>query len=137
MDILKRNTDYALRMMVDLAGHWGKEPISTRIVSNEAGVPYQLACKLMQRLQEAKLVNSVRGPHGGFKLSNNPSCINLYEIIEVIQGPVTFNRCLVDVSSCIRQPGCPVSRKLVKLQEHIVNFLNGITLNDLLNDRSA
>lgn len=137
MDILKRNTDYALRLMADLAGHWGGEPMSTRTVSNDTDVPYQLACKLMQRLNDAKLVKSIRGPHGGFMLSKDPSTINLLEVIEAIQGTVTFNRCLVDVSACMRQPDCPVSSKLMELQDYVVNFLSDISLNDLLQKRNT
>ena len=90
MDILRRNTDYALRIMVDLAMHWGQESISTRAVSNDMDVPYQLACKLMQKLHKAKLVKSLRGPKGGFRLSKNPSMTNLLKIIETIQGPVSL-----------------------------------------------
>ncbi|MHC4906543.1 MAG: RrF2 family transcriptional regulator, partial [Planctomycetota bacterium] len=122
-------------MMADLAKHWDRDSISTRVLSNDTDVPYQLACKLMQRLQKVKLVKSTRGPRGGFSLSKSPSVIYLLEIIEAIQGPVTFNRCLVDVSTCIRQSDCPVSGKLVELQEYIINFLRDISLSDLLKDR--
>ncbi len=137
MDILRRNTDYALRVMVNMALQWRQGPISTKEMSNDMNVPYQLACKLMQRLHKAKLVKSVRGPNGGFELSKDPSRINLLKIIETIQGPVTFNRCLVDVSTCIRQPDCPVSRKLRGLQEYLVNSLSDITLNDLLQNKNS
>ncbi len=111
MGILRRNTDYALHVMVNLTMHWGEESISTRAMSNDMDVPYQLACKLMQRLHKAKFVKSARGPNGGFRLSKNPSMINPLKIIETIQGPVTLNKCLVDVSTCIRQPDCPVRQK--------------------------
>ena len=137
MDILRRNTDYALRTMVNLANHWGQEPISTRAVSHEMDIPYQLACKLMQRLHKTKLVESCMGSKGGFKLSKEPSMINLREIIETIQGPVVLNRCLLDVSACNRQPGCPVNRKLVELQEYVINFLSDITLADLLQSKNT
>ena len=119
MDILKRNTDYTLRVMVDLAMQWGEGAISTRAVSSNMDVPYQLACKLMQRLHKAKLVKSVRGPAGGFRLSKNPSMINLLKIIETIQGPMSLNRCLVDVSACTRQATCQIIGKLVVLQEYM------------------
>ncbi len=132
MDILRRNTDYALRIMVDLAMRLEEGPISTKAVSSNMDIPYHLACKLMQRLHKARLVKSTMGPKGGFKLNRKPSKINLLEIIVAIQGPVALNRCLVDVAACTRQSKCPVSRKLAGLQKHLEDFFSGVTLDQLL-----
>ncbi|HOV77756.1 MAG TPA: Rrf2 family transcriptional regulator, partial [Sedimentisphaerales bacterium] len=68
MDILRRNTDYALRLMVSLARHGRDASISTRSLAQEQDVPYQLACKLMQQLHAGKLVESYMGARGGFRL---------------------------------------------------------------------
>ena len=63
MDILRRNTDYALRMAVNLARNSNEGPRSTRAVSGEEDVPYQLACKLMQRLvQDGEIVLEAKTP---------------------------------------------------------------------------
>jgi len=134
MDILRRNTDYALRIMVNLAKNWGQESISTRTISHDEDIPYQLACKLMQRFNKAKLVKSSMGPKGGFRLSREPSRINLFQIIKTIQGPVSLNRCLIDVKACLRQRRCPVSKKLAGLQKYIEGFLRQTTLAQLLED---
>ncbi|MHC4536886.1 MAG: RrF2 family transcriptional regulator [Planctomycetota bacterium] len=132
MDILRRNTDYALRAMVNLAGHYGDDPVSTREISQTEDISYQLACKLMQKLNNAGLVKSSMGPNGGFVLSRTPTKINLAEIIDAIQGPLSLSRCLLGENVCQRQGGCPITVKLSKLQKNIGDYLQSITLDELL-----
>ena len=137
MDVIRRNTDYALRAMVNLAGHYGNEPVSTRTLSDKEEISYQLACKLMQKLHDAKLVESCMGPKGGYRLRKKPTQINILEIIEVIQGPLSFNRCILSIDACSRQKDCPVREKLAELQKYVGNYLSDITLDELLRSRGA
>lgn len=132
MDILRRNTDYALRIIVNLAQHYEDGFVSTKTVASQEDVPYQLACKLMQKFHNSGLVRSCMGPKGGFQLNKAPSKIKLLKIIEVIQGPVRLNRCLLGVNACPRQKSCMISRKLAKLQKYINDYLRQITLDELL-----
>jgi len=137
MDVLRRNTDYALRAMVNLAKHYGDAAASTRTVADDEDIPYQLACKLMQKLHKNRLVESCMGPQGGFRLSRDPLKINVLEVIEAIQGTPSLNKCLLGVETCPRKPKCPVSRKLAGLQVYISNYLGGITLSELVQSRPA
>jgi len=136
MELVRRNTDYALRAMVSLVGHHGNEPVSSREVAQHSQIPYQLTCKLMQKLHNARLVKSCMGPTGGFRLSKDPSRISLLEVIEAIQGPIELNRCLLNVDACPRQPDCPVSKRLAELQKHIRRYLGSVTLDKLIRSNS-
>jgi Rrf2 family iron-sulfur cluster assembly transcriptional regulator len=138
MDILRRNTDYAVRLMVGLARHQGNNgSVSTRLLAEEQEVSYQLACKLMQRLHDAKLVASCMGPKGGFRLNRPPAQISLLEIIEVVQGPLSLNRCLAKAGACPRAKMCPVRGKIAVLQDHVGEYLGGVTLEELASDRGT
>jgi len=131
MDILRRNTDYALRAMVHLAVNYGGEKISTRVIAEQEDISYKLACKLMQKLHDAGLVESSMGPKGGFSLSREPAKINLLEIIEAIQGPIIVNRCLREDEQCPRQKTCPLSPGLSVLQNKITDYLSGVNLDEI------
>ncbi len=137
MDVLRRNTDYAMRAMMNLAGRYGEEPVSTRDIAQAEDISYELACKLMQKLHKAGLVKSSMGPNGGFDLSRKPAKINLLEIIRVIQGPLSINRCLLGGDVCERWKGCPITVKLAKLQKYVSNYLGSITLDELLRSQGA
>ncbi len=132
MDILRRNTDYALRLLIGLAENYEKRPVSTRTLAQEQEVSYQLACKLMQRLHDARIVDSSMGPQGGFRLSRAPEQISLLEVVEVIQGPVRLNRCLMSDCACPRGGGCPVRVKITELQGYMEEYLRSVTVGDLV-----
>jgi Rrf2 family protein len=131
MDILRRNTDYALRAMSHLAIHWKEGFSSARKLACEEDISYPLVRKLLQRLLKANLVKSTIGSRGGFRLSKQPSKINLLEIIETIQGPLQLSGCLLGPDICSRRKGCSVNKKLAKLQRDMTQYLRGITLDDL------
>lgn len=136
MDVVRRNTDYAVRLMVHLARQYGKGPVSTRVAASEECVSYPLACKLMQKLHGSKLIDSCMGPKGGFNLGRAPSEINLLEVVEAIQGPISVNRCLLSSDACSRQISCSVRAKLADVQDTIVDSLAGITFEDLAKSKS-
>ena len=137
MDVLRRNTDYALRMMVTLAKHFNNgELMSAKRLANEGRFSYQLGCKLLQRLHKADLVRSVMGPKGGFALSRKPSEITLMAIINTLQGGIRMNKCLLGGEGCEFEPECEVNTKLVCLQLYIDGYLGGITLEEILRSRS-
>jgi len=132
MDLIRRNTDYALRLMVNLAGRFNEGYVSSRVLSQEEGISYQLSCKLLQKLNAAGLLKSAMGVNGGFSLNKPPSKISLSEVIEVVQGPISINRCLLRRDACPRQSSCPITRKLKGLQHSITESLTHITVEDLL-----
>jgi len=136
MDALRRNTDYALRMMVNLASPFNGEFISARQLASEGNFSYQLGCKILQKLHNAKLVKSNMGPKGGFALSRKPSEITLMEIIIVMQGGIRLNRCLLGGEGCEFEPECEIHTKLACLQLYIDGYLGGITLEEILQNRS-
>lgn len=135
MNILRQNTDYALRAMVNLAQHYGNGAVSTRVLAEEGDIAYQFSCKILQRLHGARLVQSSMGPKGGFRLCRRPGKITLLEIIEAIQGPISLSNCLLGADACPREPICPVSKKLAELQKYIENFLGKMTLQELLESK--
>jgi len=137
MDVLRRNTDYALRSMLNLAKHYEDEVLSTKAIADEEQISYQFACKILQKLHDAKLVESRMGPRGGFRLSLDPSKITVLQIIEAVQGPVSLSKCLVGAHVCPLQTSCPVRVKLEELQESMNSYLGSITLKELVRSHGA
>jgi len=137
MDVLRSNTDYGLRIMANLARHFDKDLVSAKQLAVEGNFPYELGCKILQKLHNAGLVQSGMGPKGGFALKPKPSEISLMRIITVLQGGIRLNSCLAGGDGCTFQPVCPISSKLACLQRHMDDYLDKITLAQIIKKNSG
>ena len=131
MDVIRRNTDYAIRAAVNLASGRGDGVVTAAEIAEIEQIDYELACKLLQKLKKKKIVKSIMGSKGGYILRKKPSEISILEVIEAIQGPVSLNRCVMDTGFCSRKRSCPVSKNLAKLQKTMNNYLKSVQLNKL------
>jgi len=130
MEVIRRNTDYGLRMMVALAKHSGNgDLLSASQLVREGNISYEVGRKLLQILRDAKLVKSLMGSKGGFKLNKKPSEISLREIINILQGEIYLNECLIHGRRCEFESECEVNTKLAPLQQLLANYLENITLD--------
>jgi len=132
MDIIRRNTDYAIRAMIHLGRSYKVKAVTAKEISKEQDISYDLTCKLLQKLKKSKLLTSSMGPSGGYSLAKGAGSISLLMIVETIQGRVCMNRCLIDTRFCPRKKGCPVSKTLGKIQKELENSLSKTTLKELV-----
>ena len=133
MEVLRRNTDYALRIVTILAQKADKnELISSRLLAKEATVPLALACKLLQRLQREGIVQSVMGARGGFKLARQPREVTFLDVIQTIQGPIHMNRCLLGGYVCPLKNKCPLHGKMAGLEKEIREHLQSVTFYEVV-----
>jgi Rrf2 family protein len=79
---------YALQAMVLLASRDSARPLTTRDIASQEDLPEPFLKLILLTLNRARLVESVRGAHGGYRLRRRPSEIYLGEIIRVIDGPL-------------------------------------------------
>ncbi len=127
-----------MRLAVNLAAHYEEGALSTRALAEQGEVSYQLACKLMQRLHAAGLVESDMGPKGGFRLRREPGTIGIVEVIRAIQGPLRLNRCTGgEDACCCHERRCPVPSKITELQRQMDEYLSQVMLKDLIQVHQA
>ena len=132
MNILRQNSDCALRLMANLAARHDRQPVSVRILAQAEDISHQFACKILQKLHAAALLESVMGPTGGYRLACSPATISMLDVVNAMQGAIIVNRCTDSQDDCPRQADCPVSPKLCRLQQQVEKFFADVTLQDLL-----
>jgi Rrf2 family protein len=91
-------SDYAVRIVDCLAG--AKSRMDARTIAQNTGVTLRFSLKILHKLVAVGLVRSFKGAKGGYELAQPPEAVTLREVIEAIEGPYTFSRCLDPVFSC-------------------------------------
>jgi Rrf2 family protein len=130
--LIKSDTDYALRMLVNLALRNDAGPVTAAVLVDGQNVPVDFAYKILQKLCRAKILNSFKGVNGGFVLAKKPEAISLLDVIEAVQGRIIIRPCLLGDENCVSAKPCPVSAKLQKLQETLDSEMQGITLAQII-----
>lgn len=130
MPIIHRDSDYAIRSLLELARNEDVVPVSK--LAEVCDVPVDFLRKIMQTLKRAGLVNSIQGPAGGYGLRIEPDEISLWEVMSAVQGPVVVNECFENTDICCNIPNCPVRSKLGELQDTVTEWLKGLTVGDLV-----
>lgn len=128
---LTRAADYAIRVMVHLAGLPPSARASRGELAAAAECPEQFLAKVLQSLTHAGLVVSHRGNTGGFELPQLHRSATLLEVIEALEGPVRLNLCLNGTESCTRQEWCPAHPVWVQAQEALTAVLRSVSVHDL------
>jgi len=128
---LTRAADYAVRVMVHLAGLPPETRASRAELATAAECPEQFLSKVLQNLTLAGLVLSHRGNTGGFELPNFRRKATLLEVVEAIEGPIRLNVCLNSDRSCTRQEWCPAHDVWVNAQAAVAQVLRDANIADL------
>lgn len=128
---LTRAADYAVRVMIHMAGLPPGTRTSRTELASAAGCPDQFLSKVLQDLTRAGLVVSHRGNTGGFELPETRKSANVLEIVEAVEGPLRLNICLAHDHACERQAWCPAHGMWTRAQEALVGVLRSTSIAEL------
>ena len=122
---------YAVTAMLDLALHYQQGAVTLSEIAKRQGISLSYLEQLFARLRRNGLVDSVRGPGGGYTLALAPDKITVAQIVITINENIDATRCGGD-KNCQGDERCLTHDLWHALSERIHDFLNGITLADLV-----
>ena len=128
---LTREGDYAVRVVVDLAGRPPGAMVRTEELTRTTQVSKAYLAKIIQLLSRAGLVQTQQGPRGGVRLGRDPAAITLREMVEAVEGPIFLNRCLIRPGECVRDSFCTVHPVWGRIQAVLMRELEAVSARDL------
>jgi Rrf2 family protein len=135
---LSKKSDYALIAMKHLAMRLdGGASSSAREISESYDIPLELLAKVLQRLVRARLLVSVQGTRGGYRLGRGAATISVADVIQTVDGPVTVTACTPDDHTCDQYTKCSIRDPLWKIKGRILEALTNVTVAELAADTGA
>ncbi len=136
---LSTKGQYGVKAMFDLAMRYSEEYIPLKQVAEAQVIPENYLEQLASQLRKAGLVESIRGPQGGYRLARAPETITIGEIIRILEGPITLVDCAPEEGepSCKRAEACVTRGIWAKMAASIADVVDSITLADLVLDAKS
>ncbi|MCK5810321.1 MAG: Rrf2 family transcriptional regulator [Cocleimonas sp.] len=122
---------YAVTAMLDISLHCKNKPVSLAEISQRQDISLSYLEQLFSKLRKQGLVNSMRGPGGGYRLSRAPSEIAMSEIIMAVDENVDLSKC-GGVGNCKQNERCLTHDLWMDLSHRIQSFLDDITLEEMM-----
>jgi Rrf2 family protein len=134
---LTRAADYAVRVMIHLAGIPPGTRVSRAELADAAECPEQFLSKVLQGLTRSGLIVSHRGNTGGFELPPSHRSASVLDVVEAIEGPLRLNVCTGSNHSCTRQDWCPAHVVWASAQTAMSDVLKAATVDQLARRAAA
>jgi len=131
---LSKKVEYGLIAVKHIAEVGRVKPCSAKEISQEYDIPYELLSKILQKLKREKILLSIQGINGGYKLSRRPEKISLSAVMTAIEGSSLFLECghHQDPATCKIYRTCSINKPLQKIQKGITHFFDTTKLSEIV-----
>ena len=130
MFTLSREADYAVRVMVHMASDV-EERFQSKTLAKDESISESFLFKILQTLIRHGVARSYRGVGGGYQLAIDPASLSLYRLLEMVEGPLTLNLCVMPGTGCAFTEQCGVHDVWAVAQAQLRKTLEGVSLEEL------
>jgi len=126
---------YALRALVDIARHQGKDgsPVRRVDIGGREGFSQDYLEQLLVKLRERGIVEAVRGPGGGYKLSKDPRNITVWDIVQSVESKTGYSPCSTDeFIECEHMDHCQCKNIWIRLKRTFIKELKAVSVIDIM-----
>ncbi len=124
--------EYGIRAMIFIADKSLEgQRCNLKEIAKGINSPEAFTAKILQSLSKNGLIDSMKGPKGGFEISSKKiRKTSLAEIIVAIDGPEILNQCVLGLETCSDEHPCPVHHKYLPIKTELLTFFHHTPLKD-------
>ncbi|MCI2229524.1 Rrf2 family transcriptional regulator [Polaribacter sp. MSW13] len=136
--MFSKTCEYGLRAVIYIAQQAKtNEKIGITAIADAIDSPQAFTAKILQQLTKNNIVQSIKGPFGGFYIDEqNLQNISLNNIVQVLEGNRIYTGCGLGLHQCNAEKPCPLHFKFIEIRENLKKMLENTTLLELSSDKS-
>jgi Rrf2 family protein len=127
-------TRYAIRSMLEIALDEENNGVYQKDIADNQGISYKYLDQIIPALKTAGLISNVKGKKSGYILTRDKSLISMFDIHRAVGTESCVVDCLEHKVLCEREDGCAVKQFWSGLNDHIISYLKGISLKNLVDN---
>jgi Rrf2 family protein len=129
-----KKLEYALISIFEMSDRNGDEPVTTKEISKNYHIPQEILGKVLQALAKKRIIHSIQGVKGGYKLNQSLKDLNIIKVVEAVEGPITLTACNTQaLCSCEQLIRCNIRSPMEMIQSELIQFFSDISLEALRN----
>lgn len=131
--MFSKTCEYAIRATIEVARNsTEKKHIRLKDVSLSIAAPTAFTAKILQQLVRANVMESTRGPNGGFVMTiDQLKNVKLYHIVDAIDGDQIYSSCGLGLEKCNSKRPCPVHDKFTLIRKELKKMIKTTTIHEL------
>jgi Rrf2 family protein len=130
---LSKKVEYGLISMMHMDARHNGDLATAREISELYNIPAELLGKVLQSLARARLIQSVQGAHGGYRLMRPANEVTLGAVVEAVEGPVQIAECQGDPACCNQFSNCNIKKPVFQVQQQLLKYMYGLPLSTFRN----
>ena len=129
--MFSKSCEYAIKAMIFIAQKSKDElRVGVKEVAKGIDAPEYFIAKILQDLGKKKLVNSVKGPNGGFYMDKFNLKASIADIVKAIDGDGLYKDCVLGLKACSEKNPCPVHYEFKEIKKNFIKMIEDNTIAD-------
>lgn len=129
---------YALRgvLYISIEGKEGRK-IQIDEIADQLSVPRHFLAKIMKAVVKVGILNSTKGPYGGFSINKKTLDAKLIQLVELTDGRELFNNCILGLKNCNSRNPCPLHDEIGLMRSQLLVKFAKTSIGDLIDEENS
>ena len=133
--MFSKSCEYAIKAMIFVAQKSKEEArVGVKEIAKGTDSPEHFIAKILQDLGRRRLIQSAKGPNGGFFLTKDDMNTSIADIVKAIDGDAMYSDCVLGLKACSEKNPCPVHNEYKEIKRNLIRMIENNTIGEF-NDK--